>query len=300
MARNEDFFILRWGQPDFIRQHIAMNGQTYVNGYFIGSECYYPATDYIHVTPSPHVNWKYAFERQWLWYKEWGRLLYDPLVPDKVFELYFDRRYGQGVGAPMVKAFKLASDAELRFASMIDFTWDFTLYAEGFGNPNFVTISGLMNAGVFDDRYYSVGGYVGDSLAARLSAAKIKPLKLADTLQKNGEDALALVAGIAGASPTLQCEIADVQAWAYYSLYFAHKLRAAVALRYYTASAKKYPADKTNGIALLQSAKTDWQNLVNVTKPHQLAVPLIHISGNFSWERYLPNVDADIVTAQGY
>ncbi|MGZ5135209.1 MAG: hypothetical protein ACXWCG_08665, partial [Flavitalea sp.] len=30
MVRNEDFFILRWGQPDFIRKHIANNAASYV------------------------------------------------------------------------------------------------------------------------------------------------------------------------------------------------------------------------------------------------------------------------------
>lgn len=37
-ARNEDFFALRWGVPDFIREHIALNSQSYVGGYSIGSE----------------------------------------------------------------------------------------------------------------------------------------------------------------------------------------------------------------------------------------------------------------------
>jgi hypothetical protein len=32
-ARNEDFFCLRWGVPDFIRQHIAANTPGYVGGY---------------------------------------------------------------------------------------------------------------------------------------------------------------------------------------------------------------------------------------------------------------------------
>ena len=46
-VRNEDFFALRWGVPDFIRQHIALNGtQEYVGGYFVGSETYIPALDY--------------------------------------------------------------------------------------------------------------------------------------------------------------------------------------------------------------------------------------------------------------
>ena len=301
MVRNEDFFVLRWGQPDFIREHIAMNGQSYVNGYFIGSECYIPAKDYIHVPTSPHVNWKFAFERQWLWYKQWGRLLYDPTVTDKSFELDFDRRYGKGTGAPMVKAFKLASDAQLKFAStMRDFTSDTTVYSEGFGTPKFLTIKGVMNAKVFDNTYYSVKGYVSDSIAGTVDGSKIGPLTLADTLQKNGEDALALVEPLTGGSPTLHCEIADVKAWAYYSLYFSKKLRAAVLLQSYISNNKKNEADKTNAIALLKGAKADWANLVAVTKPHYLTIPVTALHRRlFSWDNRSAAVDKDIVIAEG-
>ena len=77
MVRNEDFFILRWGEPGFIRAHIAANGHEYVGGYFVGSEGYIPAKDYSH-KPGPHVTWDYAFEKQWMFYMLWGRLLYDP------------------------------------------------------------------------------------------------------------------------------------------------------------------------------------------------------------------------------
>ena len=84
-ARNEDFFALRWGVPDFIRQHIALNGAAdYVGGYFVGSETYIPALDYFTAVDEP-VDWNWAFERQWLFYQLWGRLLYDPETPDSVF-----------------------------------------------------------------------------------------------------------------------------------------------------------------------------------------------------------------------
>src|SRR5688572_8163952 len=67
-ARNEDFFCLRWGVPDFVRQHVNNNGLDYVGGYLIGSETYIPAKDYFTKSDNGPVNWKYAFERQWLFY----------------------------------------------------------------------------------------------------------------------------------------------------------------------------------------------------------------------------------------
>ena len=48
-VRNEDFFALRWGVPDFIRQHIALNGAAdYVGGYFVGLGDLYPGAGLFH------------------------------------------------------------------------------------------------------------------------------------------------------------------------------------------------------------------------------------------------------------
>jgi hypothetical protein len=66
MVRNEDFFFLRWARPSFIRDHIAVNGGN-VGGYAIGSEGYIPAKEYAHLPDSPHVQWRFSFEKQWLW-----------------------------------------------------------------------------------------------------------------------------------------------------------------------------------------------------------------------------------------
>ncbi|HXB94458.1 MAG TPA: cupin domain-containing protein, partial [Puia sp.] len=131
-ARNEDFFCLRWGSSDFIREHIKSNSQPYTGGYIIGSETYIPALDYF-TNPAMmgRVSWKYAFQRQWLFYMLWGRLLYDPDTPDSVFRREFPRRYGIRASA-LFDAYALVSKTPLRLASYFDFTWDFSLYSEGF------------------------------------------------------------------------------------------------------------------------------------------------------------------------
>lgn len=75
------------------------------------------------------ANWKWAFERQWLYYKIWGRLLYDSDTPDEVFHAEFIRRYGKD-GENLLKASSLAGITPLVFASNTDCGWDFTLYSE--------------------------------------------------------------------------------------------------------------------------------------------------------------------------
>ena len=173
-VRNEDFFALRWGVPDFIRQHIAINGrQDYVGGYFVGSETYIPALDYFTALKEP-VSWQWAFQRQWLFYKLWGRLLYDPKTPDALFQAEFTRRYGKR-GENLLRAYALASNTQMRLASLYDSRWDFTLYGEGMlalqgEHTNYIGVDALINQPTLDPAYVSVAEYREDRSPAEPSA----------------------------------------------------------------------------------------------------------------------------------
>ncbi len=316
MIRNEDFFILRWGQPDFIRRHIAMNGHEYVGGYFVGSEGYIPAKEYAH-RPDEHVTWKYAFERQWLFYKLWGRLLYDPQTSDEVFAGEFDRRYGDGIGKRLLEAYALASRMPLRLASFHAATWDYTLYSEGFLSPvqnefndkvsPFISIDELIYHKTLDPTYLSIPDYVKSRLNDEvIGNSKLTPIGLAVDLENDGETALrlagALLAEAGQDSPTLRCEIADVQAWSHLSLYFAKKLRAGVALEMFRQSKEGHRREEA--VNLLKKAAGHWEDLIAVTKAHYHAVPAVQLSrsatkggGSFSWEQYRDQVQRDVQIA---
>ncbi|TWU44212.1 hypothetical protein Q31b_17480 [Novipirellula aureliae] len=312
MMRNESFYILRWGEPDFIRKHIELNGQPYVGGYYVGSECYFPGKEYTHVPDHEHVTWDYAWERQWLFYKQWGRLLYDPKTTDQVFALEFDQRYGKGVGEKMVEAFKLASKMPLRFASYVDNSWDFTMYAEGMlvtaryqkcgyddKKSPFLSLEELMDYDVLDPAYISVLDYVQAERNGTHDEELITPLELADELQGIGEKALGIVQTVTGDHPTLECEIMDVQAWSHQCLYFAEKLRAAVALEQYRADGDK--EKQAEAVATLKRAQKHWQNLVAVTKPHHQPVTTIQMRNRiFSWQGLSEEVARDIAVAETY
>ncbi len=230
MVRNEDVFCLRWGEPDFIRRHIALNGQDYVGGYFVGSECYIPASDYF-TKPDVPKDWQYAFQRQWFFYKAWGRLLYDPATKDEVFKADFHRRYGAD-GEKIHAALVLGSRMPLRLNSFYKATWDFTSYAEGFlatagsggafdGSP-FISVDELIDHATLDPDYVSIKDFVAATTAKRpIAGGKITPLMLADELERDGREALRLVDGLDITGKPAFAEVTDCRAWAYLSLYFA-------------------------------------------------------------------------------
>ena len=303
--RNEDMYILRWGQPDFVREFIQrQDGKDYVGGAIIGSECYIPALDYIS-KEGAHKNWQYAFERQWLFYTVWGQLLYDPTTPDARFEAMFDARFGKGVGKNLLAAWKLASNVPLHFASFRKGTWDGSLYTEGFsswidrddGARTFFGIDGFIKHPVLDTkRYVNIADYVK---TGRAPEGAMSPIELATELERESATAMSLVAELrarGGVSPVLDCELTDIEAWCAYGNYFAEKLRGGVALA--TARNNGDMKQQQIAIAALERALVHWKRLAELgAKFNELPV-LSNSRQPFSWASLTPAVESDIEVAK--
>lgn len=314
-ARNEDFFCLRWGVPSFVREHINLNSPSYVGGYFLGSETYIPAKDYF-TKPGIDVSWKYAFERQWLFYKIWGRLLYNPATPDTIFQAEFIRRYGKQA-KNLLEASSLAGTTPLRFASLFDFTWDFTIYSEGLmaldskvKRVEYVSVERLMKQPVTDPAYVSVLDYVTTTTAGgTFYKNRITPPVLIQMLESDCNKALELVKNIPTAhNNALMYEVADIKAWANIGLHLAEKLKGAVALQ--TFKLKGGEANRQNAVQHLQSALKYWDEVIAITRPIYNDMPLVHYSEEdgkywklndhlrFHWEKLRPAVEKDIENAK--
>jgi len=328
MVRNEDFFILRWGEPDFVREHIRTNTADFMNGYYVGSEGYIPAFEYF-TRPEIGRTWAYAFERQWLFYSLWGRLLYDITTPDKVFEELFNRKYGFRKGQQMLRAYKLVSKMPLRLAAFFGATWDYTLYAEGFMAPItpagygyndkasfFISLEELMDHKVLDPSYYSVKEYAAliknnqskNSRRSDLPARKT-PIDLADELEKNAKDATTLLMELEPHRSLYNSEygqeLDDIRSWALLSQYFACKLRAAVSLSLFRQSG--LAATKDEAVQQLERGVGIWKELAGVTAKNYFEVPYIvgdvfgfndQRSDYFSWAGLIPEVERDLAVAR--
>ena len=315
--RNEDFFVLRWGDPDFIRDVVKENHQDYIGGYQIGSECYIPAKEYI-IKPGPFRTWKYAFQRQWLFYMVWGRLLYDPSTKDEIFANAFNQKYNIHYGDKLVAAHKLADQMPLELASFYAASWDFTLYSEGFlaGYPSnmgcyydsvspFISVNEIIHTVTLNDKLISIEDYVNGKYKG---SDKTTPLQLADELEQNGKNALAIIEYIKTENPTLQHEIDDIKSWSLLSLYFSEKLRGGTALQLYRI--KGLEDKKAESIHHLQKALNYWEELISVTSKYINEIPLLHLGdrfnngGNkrplskFSWANLLNEVKYDIEIAK--
>ena len=313
MMRNEDFIMLNWGNTDFIREHMAVNGQDFVAGYFVGSETYIPAKEY-RMKEGLAYNWKYAFEKQWEFYQMWGRLLYNPNLSDRFFMDQFELRYGKQVGAPLFEALQLGSRMPLALASFYQGTWDFTLYCEGFLNGKqlyrtykeaskaFINVEEMITHPTLDQRYLNIDEFTNRKINKEIiREEEITPSELADEMEVNGKRILQLCkkmeVSIAKDPVNFQIELNDVKTWAHLSLYFAAKLRGGM----YLDEAVKTKNKDLQGRAIeqLQEAVIHWENIVKITSDQYREVSLLHIkTTKFSWKMFLPQVKKDVELAE--
>ena len=282
MMRNEDFFMLRWGNTDFLREHFRTNTHPYVNGFFIGSECYIPAKDYI--TYVDGASYRYAFDRQWMYYMQTGRLLFDPSTSDDAFIDEFERRFPSH-GESLFRAQKSASNVPLVVGSYQNATWDFTLYSEGMltldvkgdrvWDTKLITVKEMAEKTPMNPSYMSIDQFIDNGFSEK--DGLISPAHLADSLDCLCQSALNEVKDIDPSGNTdLLYEVTDIQAWSYLGKYFANKLRAAIRYRLYQRTGDKAHLSEVAG--LLQKAARDWRMLVQLTEPVYKPVPLTHMS----------------------
>ncbi len=314
-ARNEDFFCLRWGVPSFVREVILNNTHSWGGGFIVGSETYIPAKDYF-TKDSTHHSWRYAFERQWLFYKLWGRLLYNPALIDDVFQDEFDRRYAQQ-GKNLLEASSLAGSSALRIASYYDCGWDFTLYTEGMmalnsvsKNVEYISVERLINQPPMDTNYISIRNYVAEIAHGSINIKnKITPEQLATALEKDCNNALSIVRNInVKQNKALAYEVADIKSWAWLGLHFSEKIRAGLALQKYKTNGGA--ENKQEAILHLKKSLAHWDSIIGITGSLYNEMPLVHLSQQggkenpenfyrkFHWKNLRPDVLKDVQMAE--
>lgn len=302
-VRNEDFYVLRWAEPDFIRAFVANNGHDYVGGALVGSEIFVPAKDYIS-KPGRHRTWRYLFERNWQGWAVWGRLLHEPTTPDAVFAAEFERRFGGGRGPELLEAWKHASRMPLRFASFHQGRNDLSLYTEAFsgwrergGEWRFFGIDNFIAHPVLDTRYVNIRDYV--AAGERVGPGQDSPLDLAADVEAEASAALAAAERVRArgeVSAALDCELTDIACWAAYGRYFAAKLRGGVALERYRHGGS--PADQAEAVAQLETASAHWRELARLGQIYNWRDIPFHTAVPFSWERLQTQVDHDLEIAR--
>ncbi|WP_146599216.1 hypothetical protein [Novipirellula aureliae] len=228
-VRQDDFYYLHWGDPQFARDYINAfpDKDKYIQGFFYGSDGWTATRDF-YSKADVHKN---ILDIKRLWYTQmlWGRLSYNPETSDQVFLNELAYRYPDVSAATLFDAWSDASRGLPLAAEVIQGTlcFDFNWWPELCqSNKGFLKIEDFIKAKP------SIGSELCsiEESAAGDCPDGLSSDDVADKVQLAAESAIKKLATISSAgNPDLEVNIKSIHAQAYLSLYYAEKIRAATA-----------------------------------------------------------------------
>ncbi len=237
-VRNDDFYYLRWGDPDFVRAYWTQLPQPRkIAGFMLGPDGYTWGRDFVSgrgTTPR-----RLVIEKQWYWFMLWGRLAYEPAMPNERFEAALEARFpkaGASVAAGLAATSKIVPLLNRFYWGYFDFQW----YPEGsWSQAGFVGTRELIapkyppmreDEDGETPRIMSIKAFV----AGEAPAGRLTPLDVAERMDRFAADGVQRIEKVdVSASSELQETVGDIRAMAALGRYYAAKIRGAVELARY-------------------------------------------------------------------
>ena len=107
-VRDDDFYLLRWGDVEFARAYLENMPVDVMSGFNMGSDGIIWAREY--ASREPAQNGVYFLDRHWYSLAIWGQLSYNITLPDTHFRCQMIKRYGAD-GDAVYEAMRCASRA---------------------------------------------------------------------------------------------------------------------------------------------------------------------------------------------
>jgi hypothetical protein len=278
-VRNDDIYSFRWGDPAFARDFIkSMPGPDKVAGYYMGPDGYCwgrEAMDKDPESPRPLV-----LKKQWFSFMLWGRLSYDPTLPDSLWLRTLAHRFPEVSASQLLVAWSAASriiPETTRFIwGNIDLRWlpeaciSHPTHKGFYDVRDFIEGEGMPESGTLTIREWR------ERLRGGQRMEGITPLQVAANLRNHSRTALEGLAGLrskAAANKELGHTLGDIECFALLGRYYADKIEGACELALFDASAE--PRHRQAAIEHLESALRQWRDYASAYT-RQYAQPLLY------------------------
>jgi hypothetical protein len=325
--RNEEAYILQWGDPQYVRDHVVNNYDPNISeGYFFGPERVIPFLEEVRLDQEGQRIQTYDFDRRWYMYEMWGRMGYNPDTPADYWKHRLSKYYGlQSGGDSLYNALRAASQVPLEFNTFWAGSWDATAYAEGnlgftpaldgwdgSRERRFISVTDFIFHNCLDPVYMTIPEYVNtliDSdrhreLFGQSAAGRVTPLDVADRMAASMAEinsylnsATDMDVSIADPDTSRQRDwlMEDLQIWSGMAEYYFHKIRASTYLYGFMHSGDEYYQELACE-QLLQAAEV-WKSTAEYTSSRIARQGYDHFNV-FHWERYVEDAYKDIELAK--
>lgn len=303
-VRNDDIYTFRFGDPAYTREYI-LNIPTAdkIAGFYMGPDGYVCGRDFLERNPDLDKR-PLVMEKQWYSFMLWGRLAYDPSLPDSHFERVLASRHPKASSHHLFRALQSASQVmpliTRFFWGDIDLKW----YPEA-------CLSHRKNNGFYSVRHFITGITMpgAEVLCIRdwrrcitdgKPMQKTTPLEIADAIDGAAAETLASLDSLRDAAKDdseLRKNITDCEALSYLGRYYASKIRGACALSLYDVNGDTFEHDAA--LRHLDDALAHWKRYASIRDAHYVPA-LYNRVGYVNVTELAEKVAADIDIARNW
>lgn len=292
--RNDDIYVYRWGDPDYVRDFLKHFQRDQTEGYHMGSDGYVWGREFVSRQPKSPQR-ELEISKHWYNFMMWGRLGYDPNLDRHFFESKLAERYPKADAKQLYATWQVASKIVPQVNRFYWQNWDHMWsvecslgHVEGFHEvTKFVDNPTMEGSGILNVR-----NYVKATLANN-KVTKITPPQVADQLDKFAQAAIQGADQLEKGAPNrdLAATLVDIRAMAWLGRHYADKIRAAVSLGFLQETGNE--TYRTQGIQHMTASYQDCMQYAKLSLTHyheqMLARP-----GPLSWTQMTQSVKADI------
>jgi hypothetical protein len=262
-VRNDDIYSFRWGNPDYARQYLkAIPGQDKIAGYYMGSDGYCWGRDFLGKDGSE--TRPLIIQKQWYSFMLWGRLSYNPELPDELFRKTLEARFPEVQVQTLMNAWSAASmvfpwTTRLSWGD-IDVRWFPEACLSHKNYKGFYNVKDFMEVDPMPGSNIQNINQWAQEYKLNTTETRLSPLAVADSISKYSRLALIslqqLSAQKPGSSDELTQTLGDIEAFATIGNYYQEKIRGACSLALFNFYGLQQ--DKEEAIDHLKKAKAFW------------------------------------------
>jgi hypothetical protein len=258
-VRDDDIYSFRWGDPQFAREFIRnIPSAEKVAGFYMGPDGYVWGREFL--STEPETPRELVISKRWYSFMLWGRLSYQPDLPDTLFQRTIAHRFpdvpADSMYAAWAEASKIFPQITRFFWGDIDVRWfPEACLSHPRGAQGFYTVKHFVEGETMPG-----SGILSILEWRRKQGEGVTPLQVADALAGQATKTLRMVAELRthhSASKELRLTLGDMEAMAHLGNYYAEKIRGAADLAMFDKSGDA--AGRESAIRHLQAALDHWK-----------------------------------------
>jgi len=301
--RNDDIYYFRWGAPDFVREFIQNIPMDVTKGYHYGSDQWIWGREF--TSKNVEEPRKLEVVKHWYHFMMWGRLGYDPNLPNERFIAMLQNKFPETDAAKLFTAWQ---EASMIYPTTTAFHWgslDYMWYIEACKSrpQNATTASGFHSVEDFIkipvhelSGFQSIPEYVNMVVADSTTPLKT-PVQVSEILHTHSNKALSLLAELkAGDDKELAATLHDINVIAQLGKYYAHKIAGSAYVAVYRKTKDKGVHEQA--IIELKQALEHFKKFVSLAmEQHKNPIWMNRVL-DVNWEELITGAEMDIEIAK--